>query len=108
MAETWLYVLRNEYKSLIRSFEHKETQKVFERKFSNKLPHDIQRRAYLKLVQLHHARSLKDLRNLPGNRLEQLKGNRAGQWSLRINKQWRICFYWVRGDVEEVEITDYH
>jgi proteic killer suppression protein len=69
---------------------------------------DIQDRALRKLRQLDAARSMNDLRNPPGNRLEALKGNRAGQMSLRINDQWRICFVFDRGDARKVEIVDYH
>jgi toxin HigB-1 len=69
---------------------------------------DIQNRALRKLRQLDAAKTLEDLRNPPGNRLETLKGNRAGQMSIRINDQWRICFRWSSGDAEQVEITDYH
>jgi toxin HigB-1 len=69
---------------------------------------DIQNRALRKLRQLDAAKTLEDLRNPPGNRLETLKGNRAGQMSIRINDQWRICFRWSSGHAEQVEITDYH
>ncbi len=64
--------------------------------------------AYRKLVQLDEASELRDLQGIPGNRLERLSGDREGQYSIRINKQWRICFDWREGDVYDVEITDYH
>ena len=72
------------------------------------MPSDVQRRALRKLAILDAAETLGDLRIPPGNRLERLKGERAGQYSIRINQQWRICFRWKRGDAYEVEITDYH
>ena len=73
-----------------------------------KFPRDIQVRALRKLRQLDAAATIEDLRNPPGNRLELLKGKRAGQMSIRINDQWRICFRWVEKDAEDVEIVDYH
>ena len=93
---------------MIKSFTSKETEKVFRRTFSRKLPQDIQKAAYRKLAYLHSARQLKDLLIPPSNRLEQLSGNRQGQHSIRINDQWRICFKWHDGDAHEVEIVDYH
>ena len=93
---------------MIKSFGSKETEKVFHRSFSRKLPQDIQRIAYRKLAYLHSARRLKDLLLPPSNRLEKLHGNRRGQHSIRINDQWRICFIWQDGDAHEVEIVDYH
>jgi len=93
---------------MIRSFGSKETQKVFFRERSRKLPENIQRTALRKLRMLHNSSSLNDLREPPGNRLESLHGIRAGQFSIRINDQWRICFRWDRGDAFEVEIVDYH
>ena len=93
---------------MIRSFRTKETQKIFQRTFSSKLPADIQQLAYRKLRMLNNARSLADLRVPPGNRLEKLKGERAGQHRIRVNEQWRICFEWLDGDVHNVEIVDYH
>jgi proteic killer suppression protein len=68
----------------------------------------LQIRSLVELYQLHQARSLKDLSTLPGNRLEALKGDRAGQYSIRINDQFRICFIWSEGGASEVEVTDYH
>lgn len=75
---------------------------------SNKLPRDIHQRGYIKLRMLHNAASLDDLRIPPANKLEKLSGNRAGQHSIRINDQWRICFKWSKGDAYDVEIVDYH
>ena len=93
---------------MIKSFASKETHKLFNRKFSRKLPQSIQRVARRKLLILDAAETLNDLRVPPGNRLEQLSGDREGQYSIRINDQWRICFEWRRGDAHRVEIVDYH
>ena len=93
---------------MIRSFACKETKKIFDQERSGKLPADIQRRALRKLILLHAAHRLNDLRVPPGNRLEELSGNRKGQHSIRVNDQWRICFRWEDGDVYEVKIVDYH
>ena len=93
---------------MIASFADAETEKVFTRQGSRRLPRDIQRRALLKLIMLDSASSLQDLRNVPGNHLEKLSGDRAGQHSIRINDQWRICFTWRSEDAYRVEITDYH
>ncbi|MCA9990317.1 MAG: type II toxin-antitoxin system RelE/ParE family toxin [Anaerolineales bacterium] len=93
---------------MIRAFKDKEAEKVFNGRFSRKLPHDIQRIAERKLIMLHHSSSLDDLCIPPSNRLEALKGDRKGQHSIRINSQWRICFEWREDGVYEVEITDYH
>ncbi len=93
---------------VIRSFTDKETERVFSRQFSRKLPPEIQRSARRKLEVLNVARVLDDLRVPPGNRLEKLVGNRQGQHSIRINQRWRICFVWRRGDTYDVEIVDYH
>jgi toxin HigB-1 len=93
---------------MIRSFKSKETQKVFNRDRSKKLPGEIQQVALRKLKMLNRSQNLQDLRVPPSNRLERLKGNRKGQYSIRINDQWRICFRWERGDAYEVEIVDYH
>ena len=76
--------------------------------FSKKLPHDIQRIAERKRILLHRSATLNDLRVPPSNRLEALKGARKGQYSIRINEQWRICFEWHEDGVYEVEIVDYH
>jgi len=93
---------------MIRSFASRETEKVFNRRFSRRLPHDIQRKARMKLEILEAAESLDDLRIPPSNRLEKLAGDREGQHSIRINKQWWICFRWHNGDAYDVEIVDYH
>ncbi len=94
--------------TVIRSFRDDESQMVFLRERSRRLPPDIQRIAQRKLVILDAAESLEDLRAPPGNRLERLLGAREGQHSIRINDQWRICFRWDDGDAYNVEITDYH
>lgn len=93
---------------MIKSFRCKETQKIFGRKFAKKLPTEIQETARMKLVILDAATSLNDLRVPPGNRLEELKDDRKGQHSIRINSQWRICFEWKNGNIFNVEIVDYH
>ena len=93
---------------MIKSFRDKETEKIFSRQISRKLPQDIQRIARKKLVILDAAVQLNDLRTPPGNRLEALAIDRKGQHSIRINDQWRICFKWSGGDAYDVEITDYH
>lgn len=93
---------------MIQSFRDKETEKVFNGRFSRKLPHDIQRLAERKLIMLHRSVDLNDLRVPPSNRLEALKGNRSGQYSIRINDQWRICFEWREDGAHKVDITDYH
>lgn len=93
---------------MIRSFACPETEKLFHGRFAKKLPQDIQRTAQRKLHQINAAEQLSDLMAPPGNRLEALKGNRAGQYSIRINDQWRICFLWRDGGAEAVEIVDYH
>ncbi len=93
---------------MIKSFRCKETKKIFGRKFSKKLPIDIQENARQKLVILDSSTTINDLRIPPENRLEELKDNRKGQHSIRINGQWRICFEWKNGDTFNVEIVDYH
>ncbi len=93
---------------MIRSFKSREAELIFKREFSKKLPNSIQHRARRKLVMLHNARMLNDLRVPPANRLEVLSGTRRGQLSIRINDQWRICFVWSKGDAYDVEIVDYH
>lgn len=92
---------------MIRSFRSKATESVFRREFSRQLQ-SVARTAKRKLDHLHAATSLADLAAVPGNRLEALAGEREGQWSIRINDQWRICFTWKEGDAYQVEITDYH
>ncbi len=93
---------------MIRSFRDADTQRVFRRERSRRLPPDVQRRAHRKLLLLDAAETLQDLRIPPGNRLERLSGDRAGQHSIRVNDQWRLCFRWARNDATDVEITDTH
>lgn len=93
---------------MISSFADAETEKIWNGLRSRKLPPDIQDKALVKLRLLNQARRLEDLRVPPGNRLEALKGDRKGQFSIRINGQWRICFHWRDGVPDNVEITDYH
>src|SRR6266851_8247078 len=89
---------------MIRSFKDKEAEGIWQGRVSRCLPRDIQDRALRKLRQLDASLTLDDLRNPPGNRLEALTGDRAGQMSIRINDQWRICFVWLNGDASDVEI----
>jgi toxin HigB-1 len=93
---------------VIVSFASEETQKIFLGQASKKLPVDIQRTARRKLLYIDSAEDLHDLQAPPGNRLERLKGDRADQYSIRINDQWRICFSWMGGNAINVEIVDYH
>jgi len=93
---------------MIRSFRDKVTEKVFNRERVKKFDLNVQRLAQRKLFILDAAETLDELRVPPGNRLEKLSGDRKGQYSIRINDQWRICFRWVDRDVYDVEITDYH
>ena len=93
---------------MIRSFRDRETARLCERQRARRLPGDIQRVALRKLRQLDAAVDLADLRVPPGNRLERLVGDRAGQFSIRINDQWRICFRWQDADAFDVEMVDYH
>ena len=93
---------------MIKSFKNKETEKVYTREGSSKLPRNIQQVALRKLRMINNAKNINDLRTPPANRLEKLKGDREGQLSIRINEQWRICFIWQEGEVYEIEITDYH
>ena len=93
---------------MIKSFKDKETERIFNRYFSKKLPQSIQRSALLQLRSLNQARNINDLRNPPSNHLEKLSGNRKGQHSIKINDQWRICFVWDGNDSYKVEIVDYH
>jgi len=93
---------------MIKTFKCKDTEKIFLGYHSAKLPSEIQRTALRKLTQIHGAASLEFLRAPPANRLEKLGGDRLGQWSIRINDQWRICFKWDDGNAHDVEIVDYH
>lgn len=92
---------------MIKSFADKNTEAVFKRESVRKF-RAFEEEAWMKLVYIDSAEELGDLAQTPGNRLEKLKGDRKGQWSLRINKQWRICFTWRKGDAHDVEICDYH
>ena len=93
---------------MIKSFRDKETEKLFSRQFSRRFPPNLHRIAWRKLVMLDAAERLNDLRVPPGNRLEKLGGEREGQYSIRINDQWRISFCWSEGDAYDVEVVDYH
>ncbi len=93
---------------MIKSFKSKESEKVFRRTFSRKLPQNIQKNVYRRLAFLHSARQLNDLLIPPSNRLEKLHGDWQGQYSIRINDQWRSCSKWQDSDAYEVEIVDYH
>ena len=93
---------------MIRSFKDPEAERLFNRQRSARLPPSIQQVALRKLRMLNNASVIADLRVPPANRLEKLKGDRAGRYSIRINDQWRICFVWKEGDAFNVEITDYH
>ncbi len=93
---------------MITSFANKETEKLFATGKSKKFPPEIITRAIMRLTQLDNAREVMDLLMPPSNRLETLSGNRAGQWSVRIYDQWRICFTFANGEAADVEITDYH
>lgn len=92
---------------MIRSFASRETERLYHREHVNRF-RAFERIALRKLRMLDAAAAVTDLRVPPGNRLEKLKGDREGQWSIRINEQWRICFRWEDGDVFGVEIVDYH
>lgn len=93
---------------MIQSFADKETEKIFQSDFSTKLPQDIQRVAMRKLWMIGAAQNLNDLRIPPSNHLEKLSGKKEGQYSIRINAQWRICFYWRENNAYDVIIIDYH
>ena len=93
---------------MIESFASKETEKIFQGQISKKLPLEIQRTARRKLIYLDDAEDLHDLQAPAGNRLEKLRGVRAGQHSIRINDQWRVCFDWIDNKARNVEIVDYH
>ena len=93
---------------MIKSFKDREAERIYSRRFSRKLPHDIQEIALRKMKMINNAVSINDLRIPPANRLEKLEKDRTGQYSVRINDKWRICFKWRDGDAYDVEITDYH
>jgi len=96
------------YSIMIKGFACSETEKIFHRLFSRKLPQTIQRRAKMRLDRIDAAVALDDLRLPPSHHLEPLRESRAGQHSIRVNDQWRICFVWQNGNVHDVEIVDYH
>lgn len=106
MVDAWRVALYN--KVVIKTFKDDLTQKIYRRQPSRKLPHELQQVALRKLRMINNAISIIDLRVPPANRLEKLGGDRAGQWSIRINDQWRICFEWQKSDAYNVEIVDYH
>ncbi len=93
---------------MIKTFKDEPTRKIYQRQPSRKLPPDIQQVALRKLRMINNATSLTDLRVPPANRLEKLSGDRAGQWSILVNDQWRVCFEWRESDAYNVEIVDYH
>ena len=93
---------------MIKSFKCKETEKIFKRIYSKRFPSYIQRVALRKLRMLNRSKILSDLKAPPGNRLKKLHGDRKGQYSIRINEKWRICFKFTDSDATDVEITDYH
>ena len=96
------------YSPMIQSFGNGETEKVFNQQWSKRLPNEIQRRAFIKLLLLDSAESIQDLRVPPSNSLENLKGQQSTEYSIRINRQWRICFRFDRGHAYDVRIEDYH
>lgn len=93
---------------MITDFQDEETQRIWCGEFSRRLPGQIQQVARRMLRMLNNAQRIEDLRIPPNNRLEALKGDRTGQWSIRINDQWRICFTWTDGQAGRVQICDYH
>jgi len=93
---------------MIKSFKCKETEKIFQRQLSQKLPNEIQRKAMKKLWMIDASPDIHSLRVPPSNHLEIFKGDRKGQHSIRINLKWRICFHWKSGDAFDVEIVNYH
>ncbi len=92
----------------IRTFRDKEAKKVFEGSFSSKMPVEIQRKVRMRLLQLDASHSLDDMRLPPSNRLEALRGDRKGCFSVRVNAQYRVCFAWRDGNAYDVEVVDYH
>ena len=93
---------------MIKSFGNEAALSAWERRFRKGVPNDVMKIAHRKLTQLNSAVDLNDLRIPPGNRLEALSGDRAGQHSIRVNDQWRLCFHWVAGQAFDVELVDYH
>jgi proteic killer suppression protein len=92
---------------MIKSFADKDTERLWNRQHARSIPTDVQRRARRKLLMLNAAESLQDLRSPPGNRLEELRGDRKGQHSIRVNEQFRMCYVWKGSDAYELEVTDY-
>jgi len=93
---------------VIRSFASKDTERIWHEQYVKRIDRLVQRAALRKLEVIHAARDVEDLRLPPGNRLEQLSGDRRGQHSIRVNAQWRICFVWRDGGAEDVELVDHH
>lgn len=93
---------------MIRSFENKDTERIWHEQYVKRVDRTVQRATLRKLELIHAAKDVEDLRIPPGNRLEQLVGDRRGQHSIRVNAQWRICFVWREGGAENVELVDYH
>ena len=93
---------------MIKSFSDKETERLFRGRKSKAVPTELRDRALSKLLVLNAATNIEDLRAPAGNRLEKLRGDREGQWSIRVNRQYRVCFSWIGADAHDVEITDYH
>jgi proteic killer suppression protein len=93
---------------VIRSFRDKDTDAIWHRRYVKKLSPELSRLTYTKLALINAAESINDSRVPPGNRLEKLSGNRAGQYSIRVNDQWRICFTWSASGAGNVELVDYH
>lgn len=102
------YVKCNSLSAMIQTFVDKTTAAIFAGLEVRRIPRELQQRTAEKLALLDAAHSVEDLRVPPGNRLEKLSGDRAGQWSIRVNRQWRICFTFVNGDAFDVELVDYH
>ena len=93
---------------MIKSFADNETEKLFGGRKSKAVPTELRESALSKLLVLNAATNVEDLRAPPGNRLEKLRGDREGQYSIRVNRQYRVCFSWIGTDAHDVEITDYH
>lgn len=94
--------------TVIENFANPEAERLFSTGKSRRLPPDILKRALMRLIQLHAAMDVEDLRLPPSNRLENLSGDRTGQWSIRINNQWRVCFRFEDGNAYDVDTVDYH
>lgn len=96
------------YRPMIAIFKDKVTAAIFQGRYVRRTQRDVQRRALAKLLQIDAAERLGDLAANTGNNLEKLRGDRAGQYSIRVNDRWRICFVWRRGNAHDVDFTDYH